>query len=148
MYHLARTADCLGLSGSFVFEKISQDYKKIMIKPKVSSVIATHNNKNNIEGCIDSLSSCSFSDIEIIAVDVNSADGTKGLLEQMADENENIIYLSDGMGSMGHARNIGMDRARADYIMFVEPDDVIKKNAFEYMSSSLDENTDADRYRG
>ncbi len=76
-----------------------------MKEPKVSVVIATHNNAKKIGACIDSLWNGGFSEFEVIAVDVNSTDGTKDILAKMAAEEEQITFLADSMGSMGHARN-------------------------------------------
>ncbi len=80
-------------------------------KPKVSVVIATHNNSETIEECIESLWNGRFNDIEVIAVDVNSTDGTKDILSEMAAEDDRIIFLADSLGSMGHARDMGMSHA-------------------------------------
>ena len=114
--------------------------------PKVSVIIATHNDVEQIGNCVDMIWSRSFADVEVIVVDVNSTDGTKELLAEMASEDENITYLSDGMGSMGHARNMGMNHARAPYIMFLEPEDVLHKDALEYMANALDDDPDKDMF--
>ena len=53
-------------------------------KPKVSGIITTHNNVDtSIEEGIDSLWNGIFNEIEVIAVDVNSTDGTKAVLSEM-----------------------------------------------------------------
>ena len=66
--------------------------------PKVSVIIATHNNVATIGDCIDSLWSRKFNEVEVIVVDVNSTDGTKDLLAEMAAEDEHITYLADSRG--------------------------------------------------
>ena len=113
--------------------------------PKVSVIIATHNNAEYIGDCVDSLWSRSFSEIEVIVVDVNSTDGTKEVLAKMASD-EQIIFLADSTGSIGHAKNTGMNRARGEYIIFVEPKDFVHRNALEYMSLKLDDSPDADMF--
>lgn len=62
--------------------------------PKVSVIIATHNNVKTIGNCIDSLFSRTFTDIEAIVVDVNSTDGTKDLLMEMAAEDDPVCHNS------------------------------------------------------
>lgn len=114
-------------------------------RPKVSVIIATHNNAENIGDCVDSLWSRSFSEIDVIVVDVNSTDGTKDVLANMVSD-EQIIFLADSTGSIGHAKNMGVDRARGDYIVFVEPKDFVHRNALEYMSLKLDDSPDADMF--
>ena len=109
-------------------------------------VIATHNNSENIEECIESLWNGRFSEIEVIAVDVNSTDGTKDILSEMAAEEDQITFLADSMGSMGHAKNMGMNYARAPYIIFADPDGYFSKDAIEYMCLELDDSPDADMF--
>lgn len=115
-------------------------------RPKVSVIIATHNNVETIGECIDSIWSRSFSEIEVIVVDVNSTDGTKDLLSEMSAEDHQIIFLADSMGSMGHARNIGMDHARAPYIIFADPEGYFSRDAIEYMCLELDDFPNADMF--
>jgi len=115
-------------------------------RPKISVIIATHNNVETIGECIDSIWSRSFSEIEVIVVDVNSTDGTKDLLSEMSAEDHQIIFLADSMGSMGHARNIGMDHARAPYIIFADPEGYFSRDAIEYMCLELDDFSNADMF--
>ncbi|MCR4746132.1 MAG: glycosyltransferase family 2 protein, partial [Lachnospiraceae bacterium] len=119
---------------------------KMKNKPKVSVIIATHNNAATIENCIESLWSRNFSDIEVIAVDVNSTDGTKDILSEMAANDDQIIFLADSLGSMGHARNMGMSHARAPYIIFADPDGFFSKDAIEYMYLELEGSPDSDMF--
>jgi len=114
--------------------------------PKVSVIIATHNNVKTIGNCIDSLFSRTFTDIEAIVVDVNSTDGTKDLLMEMAEEDDHIIFLADSMGSIGHAKNIGMDHARAPYIVFADPEGYFRRDAIEFLCLHLDEAPHADMF--
>lgn len=114
--------------------------------PKVSVIIATHNNVKTIGNCIDSLFSRTFTDIEAIVVDVNSTDGTKDLLMEMAEEDDHIIFLADSMGSIGHAKNIGMDHSRAPYIIFADPEGYFRRDAIEFLYLHLDEAPHADMF--
>ena len=115
-------------------------------RPKVSVIIATHNNVETIGECIDSIWSRSFSEIEVIVVDVNSTDGTKDLLSEMSAEDHQIIFLADSIGSMGHARNVGMNHARAPYIIFAESEGYFSSDAIEYMFLELDDSPNADMF--
>ena len=114
--------------------------------PKVSVIIATHNNVETIENCIDSLFSRTFSDIEVIVVDVNSTDGTKDLLLKIATEDDRISFLADSKGSIGHAKNVGMDHARAPYIVFADPEGYFHNDGIEYLCLHLDKASHADMF--
>ena len=115
-------------------------------RPKVSVIIATHNNVETIENCIDSLFSKRFAEIEVIVVDVNSTDGTKDLLLKMAAEDARITFLADSKGSLGHARNTGMDHARAPYIIFADPEGYFHNDGIEFLCLHLDKASHADMF--
>lgn len=114
--------------------------------PKVSVIIATHNNVETIENCIDSLFGRTFSEIEVIVVDVNSTDGTKNLLLEIAEKDDRITFLADSKGSIGHAKNVGMDHARAPYIIFADPEGYFHNDGIEYLCLHLDEASHADMF--
>lgn len=113
-------------------------------RPKVSVIIATHNDEYVIGNSIESVWSNEFPAVEVIAVDMNSTDGTKKELAEIAAGDEQVIFLADSMGSIGHAKNTGMDRARGEYIIFMEPGDEFHRSAIEYMSDKLDEKPESD----
>jgi len=107
--------------------------------PKVSVIIAASNNAEHIEECLDSVLSQSLAEIEVIVVDVFSTDGTKEIIEELTKADHRVVFLADSYGSMGRAKNIGIDRSRAPYIVFVEPDDYINRDMLEYMYIRLEE---------
>lgn len=113
-------------------------------RPGVSVIIVTHNSADHLGECLDSIFCQTLDGIEVIAVDVLSTDGTKDILAEDASENENFILLTDKWGSMGHAKNIALDHARAPYVVFVEPDDYIDRRMLERLYSHLEENPDVD----
>lgn len=115
-------------------------------RPKVSIIIATQNNEPVIGNCLESIWSREFSGVEVIAVDLNSTDGTKELLAEIASEDEQVTFLADSMESFGHAKNMGMNRARGEYILFMDPGDEFYKDALEYMCHKLDEEPWADMF--
>lgn len=113
-------------------------------KPKLSVVIATHNNIEHLGECLDSVMCQAFSDIEVILVDVLSTDGTKELIEETARNDERVVFLADSYGSLGRARNAGIDRARAPYIIFVEPEDYIDDDMLAYFYDAMEDEPELD----
>ena len=117
-----------------------------MSSPKASVILATHNSIAHLSECLDSILSQKYQDIEVIAVDVGSTDGTKEYLADKTRDEDRIIYLADSMGSMGHAKNMALDRARGSYILIVEPEDYLYRDSLEYMCGELDDNPDNDMF--
>jgi glycosyltransferase involved in cell wall biosynthesis len=74
--------------------------------------------------CLDSLLSYSGADLEVIAVDDASPDGSATILAGYAERDSRLRVLSlERNGGLGAARNTGLDHARGEYVWFVDADD-------------------------
>ncbi|MBQ7507291.1 MAG: glycosyltransferase [Lachnospiraceae bacterium] len=109
---------------------------------KISIILAAHDQAEYIGNCLDSLLTQTIRDIEILAVDCGSTDGTGDILYEDAHEDERVVFLADRRGSIGHAKNLGLDRARTPYIMIPEPEDCLHKDVLERLCRELDQNPD------
>ena len=98
---------------------------------KVSVIITTMNSARYIRECMDSLEAQFMDRIEVIVVDRGSTDGTQGILREYADGRWRFRIMTDQMGSAGHAKNLGLDKASAPYVMFLEPEDCIMSGTLE-----------------
>lgn len=87
----------------------------------VSIVILNYNNKNVIENCIDTI--LKFNDrykVEIIVVDNQSTDGSYELLQEKYKDKIKLLRNSKNGCSSG--RNLGVENASKNYIMFLDSD--------------------------
>ena len=89
--------------------------EKVRTKLDVSVVILTRNSAKTLEKCLVSIEV--EKPFEIIAVDGQSTDGTLNILKK-----HHVKVLSENMHSLAHARQLGVNAARADYVMFVDSD--------------------------
>ena len=94
---------------------------------KISMIIPTYNVEDDLKRAIDSLlvQTIGFDNIEVLLVDDFSTDNTRQIIVDYAEQYENIkyIFLESNSGSAGRPRNIGVQNASADYIMFLDNDD-------------------------
>ena len=111
---------------------------------KVSVIIPMYNARDYITHCVDALLEQTLEDIEIIIINDCSPDDSLALCEERYGDNERVVLLSQpkNMGP-GAARNAGIERARGEYISFVDSDDAILKDAFRQMYDEA-KRTDAD----
>ena len=104
---------------------------------KISIIIPTYNAENYILNAINSLiyQTIGFNNLEVILVDDNSTDNTKKILEELSEKYENIktIFLDENSGSPSKPRNIGIIKAKSEYIMFLDNDDSYCKDFCEKM---------------
>ena len=108
-------------------------------RPKVSVIIATSDDAEYIGECLDSVLSQSLDDIEVIILDVMSRDKTNDIIANYKKRDDRVKWFSDNLGSIGHAKNMGIDRASAPYIMIVEPYDRLKDGALKLLYNKMEE---------
>ncbi|MBQ8956635.1 MAG: glycosyltransferase family 2 protein [Lachnospiraceae bacterium] len=117
-------------------------------RPCVSVIIATSNDAEYVGECLDSVLSQSLDDIEVIVIDVMSKDETKEIMADSERRDNRVISLSDSLGSIGHAKNLGIDRASASYIMIVEPYDCLKDDALKLLYNKMEEEPEYELVKG
>lgn len=105
--------------------------------PKISIIMPCYNVEKWIDRCLESIEkqSIGIDELEIICIDDCSTDSTVDKLmkwEQKYPERFIIIPLDENR-RQGNARNIGIQYASADWLAFIDSDDWIEPNYFEYM---------------
>lgn len=87
----------------------------------ISIIIPTFNRSNLLVEAVDSVLSQDFVEKEIIVVDDGSTDDTS---QQMSQFGNKMIYIKIKNAGVSKARNIGIERARGEYIAFLDSDDL------------------------
>lgn len=105
---------------------------------KVSLIIPTYNSEKYLEECLKSVINQTFRDYEIIIVDNNSEDNTVNVIKKYMEKYGNItlIRLDENL-KQGIARNIGVQNAVGEYIMFVDSDDKVSPEFINKMYSKI-----------
>ncbi len=96
------------------------------IKPEVSVIVPVYNVEPYLRRCIDSLINQTLQNIEIILVDDGSTDGCGAICDEYSAQDARIRVVRQENAGLSGARNAGIDRARADYLMFVDSDDWVE----------------------
>ena len=103
----------------------------------VSLIVPVHNAERFLPETLKSVKnqSIGFENIQLILVDDCSEDRSCSLIKGWADKYPNILALQTPYcsGSASMPRNMGLDTAEADYIMFLDADDVLRPNAVELL---------------
>lgn len=107
---------------------------------RVSIVIPAYNAEKYLGECLDSALNQTHHNVELVIVNDGSKDNTKVILDQYAARYENIKVIHTENGGVSRARNIGLDNANGDYIMFLDSDDLLVPNALEILLQDLTDN--------
>lgn len=110
--------------------------------PKVSVILAAYNGEKYIRQAIDSILGQTFKDFELLAVDDGSTDATAEILEgySRSDARTKVFHQSNS-GRPSFPRNFALDRAKGDYICFVDHDDWSHPDRLRQLVSGLDAHT-------
>lgn len=110
---------------------------------KISIIIPVYNAGQYIEECMASLKkqTIGFENLEVIMADDRSTDNSREKMERYAQQYENVtcIYLSENSGAAGKPRNEAMKLASAEYMMFLDPDDIYFENACEILLNEMEQ---------
>lgn len=103
----------------------------------VSVIIVNYNGEEYLEDCLTSIRRQTYSDLEIILVDNNSRDGSASLVEQKFPE-VTLIKSKENLGYAGGS-NLGYQQSAGDFIIILNNDAVLEKDAIEGLVKSFDE---------
>ena len=111
-------------------------YHKFVEKcPTLSIIIPVYNSEKYISQCLDSLTSQTFKDTEIICINDGSKDGSLNILNEYAKKDSRIRVIDQTNHGVSATRNNGIRAARGKYITFVDSDDWLDEYAY---SSCMD----------
>lgn len=98
----------------------------------ISVICPVYNAENYIETTVASVLSQTFESLELICVDDCSADGSFEILERLAKADPRLsVYRAEQNMGAGKARNLGLQKAKGQYITFIDADDTIEPDLYE-----------------
>lgn len=99
--------------------------------PKISVIVPVYNVEKYIRRCLDSIREQSFSDFECILIDDGTRDSSGKICDEYAEKDSRFTVIHKKNGGVSSARNAGLDKARGEYISFIDPDDWIEKETLK-----------------
>ena len=110
---------------------------------KFSVIIPVYNVEKFLRECLNSITSQTLKNFEVICIDDGSTDNSLRILQEYANKDSRFKVISQTNQGQGVARNNGIDLANGEYIVFVDPDDFIEPNALEFIYDKFKQ-TDVD----
>ena len=108
--------------------------------PLISFIIPVYNAEKYLHSCIDSVLH-QLNNGELILIDDGSTDSSGEICDAYASKYQKIkVFHTENRGP-SHARNLGVDNAQGNYVVFLDSDDYINHNFvhnFEHANISAD----------
>lgn len=109
----------------------------------ISIIVPIYNSEKYIERCINSLINQTYKKIEIILINDGSTDNSINICKNLAQIDKRIKVIDKDNQGVSVARNVGLENAHGDYVMFVDIDDWIESNTIQEMYNIIQkENVD------
>ncbi len=103
----------------------------------ISIIVPVYNLERYIERTLDSIFSQTYENIEVVAVDDGSNDGSASILDNYAKKEERLKIIHKENGGVTEARLSGIRNASGDYIGFVDGDDTVEPDMFERLLNNI-----------
>lgn len=97
---------------------------------RISVIVPVFNAEAYLGACIESVLSQSYRNVELILVDDGSTDGSLQLCRSWEADPRVRICSTENHG-VSHARNLGLELASGEWVMFLDSDDYLLENALE-----------------
>ena len=108
-------------------------------------VVPAYNASKTIHRCLNSIYSLPLkeNEFETFVIDDCSTDNTIEIVEDYQKEHDNLtLFCQPHNHRQGAARNIGMDKAKSDFIVFVDSDDEVDEGLLLAVKQAIDKNLD------
>ena len=103
-----------------------------MREVRVSVVVPIYNMEKDLARCLEFLISQTLKEIEVICIDDASTDKSSDILNKYAKSDNRIIVINHSENtSASICRKEGVEIAKGEYLLFVDPDDYLEKEALE-----------------
>jgi hyaluronan synthase len=114
----------------------------------VSVIIPIYNQKEMIETVIDAIYQSTYKNIEVIAVNDGSKDGTKRILDKLTKKYPNLKVIHKKNEGKRKAVATGFYKSKGEYLVMIDSDSVIEENAITEFIKVFDANPDVGSVAG
>ena len=99
--------------------------------PAISIIIPMYGVEKYLRRCLDSVLNQTFTDWQAICVNDGSPDKSGEIAREYAARDKRFIVIDKENGGLSDARNVGMQHATGDYILYLDSDDFIHPQTME-----------------
>lgn len=115
---------------------------------KISIIIPVYNTEKYLRKCFDSVINQSYQNIEMVIINDGSKDNSEKIINEYKDKYPEIVsYYSKENTGVADTRNFGIEKAKGDYIMFLDSDDYIDEALFKNLEKYINQDIDLIKFK-
>lgn len=92
-------------------------------RPVISVVVPVYNTEKYLHRCVDSILAQTFTDFELLLIDDGSQDESGNICDSYVCLDSRVRVFHKTNGGVSSARNLGLDKARGEWVTFCDSDD-------------------------
>lgn len=108
-------------------------------RPLISVIVPVYKVEEYLARCVDSLLAQTYENLEILLVDDGSPDSCGRICDDYAQRDARVRVIHKENGGLSSARNAGIDVARGEYFGFVDSDDWVVPQTYEWLLDMVQE---------
>lgn len=112
-----------------------------------SIIIPMYNASKSIKLCLNSILRQNFDDYEVVIINDGSTDDSESICRKVTNGHDNVFLYTFENGGVGKARRRGIQRARGDFLIFVDIDDFISPDLLKSLSEIISFHNDVEVIR-
>lgn len=109
----------------------------------ISVIIPVYNAQAYLRQCVDSVLCQTYPDLEILLIDDGSTDSSGAICDALAAGDSRIRVIHQPNRGVSAARNAGLEAATGELVSFVDADDTLDADMYEFLVRLMEEH-DAD----
>ncbi len=110
----------------------------------ISVIIPAYNVEKYIDTCLRSVMNQKEAEYEVVLVNDGSKDQTGVLCRKWAEDYKNIKYIEQENKGQGTARNVAIENASGEWLVFLDADDEMAEDALAELQSCVAEDVGTD----
>ena len=114
-----------------------------MEKTRFTVAISAYNIENYVKRAIDSVLNQTFKNYELLVIDDCSTDSTMEVIKQIVGQEAKILQTKKNSGTAAASRNIAIENAKGEYLLFLDGDDELYSNE---TLKEIDEHINENKY--
>ena len=117
---------------------------------KLSIIVPVYNVEQYIRPCVESIFKQGLEEdtYEVILVNDGTKDNSFGVIDDIIKAHDNIIVEEQENHGLSAARNTGIAKAKGDYILFLDSDDLLIENTLGKLTEALSSSSPDILYAG